>query len=168
MKLESPDGRFFTLNVDGYEFPDEKLGPTEDNPADEFESGRFLIVSHTFCNSDGEWCASGATMTTSELQRLADWLESIRDGNVSQSGVYFTERDLEFTVDDSGSILRVHVFGNFLPSWIGQVDAITIDFPVACVQFDRVLKSLRRQLTQFPGRPPIQNVTEPADDREPE
>lgn len=168
MKLETPDGRLFTLNVDSYEFPDEELGPTDDNPADEFQSGRFLIVSHTFCNSDGEWHASGPTMTTSELQRLADWLESIRDGSVSQSGVYFTERDLEFTVDDSGSILRVHIFRDFLPSWIGSADAVTIDFPVACVQFDRVIESLRRQLTQFPGRPAIENAAKPADGREPE
>ena len=37
MKLETPDGCYFSLNVDRYEFPNEELGPTEDNPAEDFE-----------------------------------------------------------------------------------------------------------------------------------
>ena len=55
MKFETLDGRFFSLLVEEYEFPDEELSPTEDNPAEDFETDRFLIVSHSFRNSDGEW-----------------------------------------------------------------------------------------------------------------
>ena len=168
MNLETSDGRRFTLIVDGYEFPDEELGPTEDNPADEFEVGRFLIVSHTFRIPEGEWRASGPTMTTTELQGFVDWLKSIRDGCPSKPGVYFTERDLEFTVDDSHTILRVHVFRNFLPPWIDSADSVTIDFPITSVQFDRVIDSLQHQLTRFPGRPPIRDATEQTEEREPE
>lgn len=159
MRLETPDGRFFSLTVEGYEFPDEELGPTEDNPADDFETGRFLIVSHRYRNPDGEWSARGPTMTTSELQRFADWLESIRDGKASKNGVYFTERDLEFTVDNAQANLRVHVSYDFLPAWAETGDTVTIEFPISCVELDRVLGSLRRQLQQFPGRPPIEEST---------
>jgi len=97
-----------------------------------------------------------------------DWLKSIRDGCPSKPGVYFTERDLEFTVDDSHTILRVHVFRNFLPPWIDSADSVTIDFPITSVQFDRVIDSLQHQLTRFPGRPPIRDATEQTEEREPE
>ena len=80
MKIETRDGRLFSLIVKQYEFPDEELGPTEDNPADEFETGRFLIVSHIIRNADGEWNTRGPTMTTVELERLVNWLDQIRDG----------------------------------------------------------------------------------------
>ena len=160
MKLETPDGRFFSLRVDAYEFPHEELGPTEGNPADEFETGRFVVVSHTFRNTDGEWRASGPIMTTTELQGLIDWLKSIQDRIVLKGGVSFTERVLEFTVDDSQSALRVHVFHGFLPSWVDPAESVTIEFPIASVRFDCVLDSLQRQLARFPGRPPIHDATE--------
>ena len=121
MTFETFDGRFFSLLVEEYEFPDEELGPTEDNPAEDFETDRFLIVSHSFRNSDGEWRARGPTMTNVELQRFSDWLEAIRDGNVSTNGVYFTERDLEFTVDNARAKLNVHVSYDFLLGLIPQI-----------------------------------------------
>lgn len=158
MKLETPDGRLFTLVVEDYELPDEELGPTEDNPAEDFETGRFLIVSHSFRNSDGEWTARGPTMTNVELQRFSEWLEAIRDGTVSTRGVYFTERELEFTVDDSRSYLHVHISGDFLPPWVEPSDLITTIFPVAGIDFVGVLSSLRDQLIRFPGRPPIEDA----------
>ncbi len=155
MKLETPDGRLFSLLVEEYEFPDEELGPTEDNPAEDFETDRFLIVSHSFRNADGEWTARGPTMTTSELQRFCEWLEAIRDGTVSTIGVYFTDRDLEITIDDSHADLHVHVFSRFLPPWVNSADSVTISFPIGCVDFIGVLKSLQDQLSRFPARPPI-------------
>jgi hypothetical protein len=33
MKLGTPDGRFFSLTIERYEFPNEEPGPTDDNPA---------------------------------------------------------------------------------------------------------------------------------------
>jgi hypothetical protein len=105
-------------------------------------------------------------MTTSELQQLIDWLGSISDGSVSKNRVYFTERDLEFTVDDSRTTVHVHVFHDFLPPWLGAADSVTIEFPVECIRFDRVIESLRRQLAQFPGKPPARYATERSDERE--
>ena len=165
MKLETPDGRFFSLTIERYEFPDEELGPTEDNPADDFCTGRFLIVSHTFRNPDGEWNASGPTMTTSELQRFIDWLDSIRLGDTSIldsdsiNYAYFTERVLEFTVDEALQNLRVHVSFGFLPSWGNSAETVTIEFPLKHVNLDRVIASLEQQLARFPGLPPIENAT---------
>ena len=70
-------GQQFSLRIEAYEFPDEELGPTEDNPADEFDTGRFLIVSVAFSDAGRQWHASRPIMETSELQRLIDWLESL-------------------------------------------------------------------------------------------
>ena len=97
-------------------------------------------------------------MTNVELQRFCEWLEAIRDGNVSTNGVYFTERDLEFTVDDSHADLHVHVFSRFLPPWVDSTDSVTITFPIACIDFNGALGSLRDQLIRFPGRPPFDNL----------
>jgi hypothetical protein len=155
MKFESPDGSIFTLTVDRYEFPDEELGPTEDNPAEDFQTCRFLVVSHRFRNSQGEWRAAGPTMTTTELQRLMDWLDSVQRRQPTANGVYFTERDLEFSVNPDVSVLSVHAYGDFLPAWAERKTTLKIAFPVSEIQFGEVLESLRSQLRAFPGRPPV-------------
>src|SRR5688572_19046504 len=100
MQLVSLDGRSFSLDVLGYEFPYEELGPNEDNPADDFDRGRFLVVSVSLKTPEGEWQATATEMTTTELERLSVWLESVSNDRPSGAGVYFTERDLEFTFDD--------------------------------------------------------------------
>jgi hypothetical protein len=153
MRIETGDGRLFTLTVERYEFPDEELGPTEDNPAEDFDTGRFLIVAYSFQNGDGKWDARGPTMTTVELNRFVEWLDSIRNGTRSTEGFYFTERDLEFTFDDSNQSLCVHVFRDFLPTW-SKSKSVTIEFPLREIDMDSVLGSLRTQLAVFPGRPP--------------
>jgi len=156
MKLESPDGRFFSLSVEGYEFSDEELGPIKDNPADEFESGRFLIVSHTFRNQNGEWRVSGPTMTTDELGELAEWLESLHGDGKQNVGCYFTEREIEFTFNPRSNKLTVHVFHDFLPDWIGTDQTARIEFSLDEVDLVAAIKSIRQQLLAFPGRPPLQ------------
>ena len=155
MKFETPDGRLFTIRVEGYEFPNEDLGPTQDNPLDDFETGRFLVVSHTFRNIDGEWTASGATMTTNELKRLVDWLKSVSIGNPSRAGVYFTERDLEIGFDTASDSLQVHTFYRFLPKWTSPLGSVTIDFPLKQINLDLALVALNQMLNDFPGRPPL-------------
>ena len=159
MKIETADNRSFSMIVERYEFPEEELGPTEDNPADEFETGRFLIVSHAIRNADGDWNARGPTMTTNELQRLVDWLNLIRNGSPSTDGIYFTERDLEFTYDASAGNLCVHLFRDFLPPWIGSAEHVTIAFPANEIDLESAIKSLQSQLIAFPGRPLIGNAT---------
>ena len=159
MKIETANNRFFSLTVERYEFPDEELGPTEYNPADEFETGRFLVVSHGIRNADGEWNTRGPTMTTNELQRFVDWLNLILNGSPPTDGIYFTERDLEFTYDASARNLCVHLFRDFLPPWIGSADHVTIEFSVNEIDLESAINSLQSQLDAFPGRPPIRNAT---------
>jgi hypothetical protein len=163
MKFETADGRYFSLKVEQYESPDEALHPTEDNPAEDFDTGRFLIVSHTFKNADGEWNARGPTMTTCELLRFRDWLASIHRRNPTTYGVYFTERDLEFSVDQVLQNLRVHVSYDFLPSWAKSAKSVSIDFPIKDLDLERVIADLDDQLVRFPGLPPIENPTEQRD-----
>lgn len=157
MHIQSLDGNAFSMRVAGYEFPDEELGPTEDNPADEFCTGRFLIVEVTLCESGRAWCASGPIMNTVELERLIDWLNSIARNSCSKSGVNFVERELEFSIDENHSRLKSHVFRDFLPDWCDG-DSLTLEFPISEIDLSTVISELRDQLTQFPGRPPIGNL----------
>jgi len=155
MKLETPDGQSFSLTVERYEFPDEELGPTAENPADDFETGRFLVVSVGFRSSLGEWEACGPEMTTTELLRLADWLDSIRIGRAVHTGVYFTERNLEFTCNATSERLLIHAHGSFLPPWSASGESITLDFAVRDIELELAVESLRKQLARFPGKPAL-------------
>lgn len=159
MTFETQDGRFFSLEVERYEFPDEELGPTEDNPADEFDTGRFLVVVASFRNSTGAWEATAPLLTTTELERFAAWLESIAAGNPRSAGAYFTERDLEFSFDETTRQLLVHASGDLLPNWSERAACLTIGFPVDEIDLRSEVNSLRTQLQAFPGRPPIQTPT---------
>lgn len=143
------------MTVRGYEFPNEEIGPTEDNPADCFDTGRYLIVAIQFSNSQHTWSASGPIMCTDELDRLINWLASIADDPCSANGVYFTERDLEFSFDRTHSHLLVHIFRDFLPSWC-DANSLTLAFPKSEIDFPSVVRELRAQRGQFPGRPPLE------------
>jgi hypothetical protein len=155
MKLETRDGRSFSLRVERYEFPDEELGPTEDNPADDFDTGRFLVVAASFRNAGSDWSASGPVMTTTEVGRFVDWMDSIVKGHPLSTGVYFTGRDLEFTIDHDARNLLVHACRDFRPDWSTTAD-VTIEFAIDQVDLRVAAESLRSQLKCFPGRPPIQ------------
>lgn len=152
MQLKTVDGPTFSLSVERYEFPDEELGPTEDNPADEFDQERFLVIRIAVTTSDGEWSMARPEMTTNELERLANWLEQVSSGSPSKRGVYFTERDLEFTVDESVRILTAHLFGDFLPPWAKEKQH-DLAFPIDEIDLAGAIASLRSQLEQFPGLP---------------
>ncbi len=159
MELRSKNGNLCTLTVDGYELPDEELGPTKDNPADkDFDTGRFLFVSHSFANKDGNWTGRFPTMDTTGLSRLVDWLEAIRLGQTKSRGVYFIERCLEFTIDESLTTLSVHLSLELLPPWSNDSDTIELKFPLVEIDFNAATSSLRRQLSEFPGRPPLPNA----------
>ena len=158
MKLATSDGRSFSLYVERYEFPDEELGPTEDNPADEFETGRFLIISVSFSNADGSWDATGPNLTTTEMECLADWFDSIANGNPSGTGICFIERDLELTINENVTVLSVHLFRDFLPAWNKTDQSVSIDFPLDQIDLVSATKSLRSQLIAFPGRPHLRDA----------
>jgi hypothetical protein len=154
MNITAKDGTSFSLHVERYEFPDEDLIPNEDNPADDFDTGRMLVVRFSANHTERSWNASGPEMDTTELARLADWLDSVVAGNANAIGVYFTERDLEFTVSEDLKFLRIHFFWDFLPPWI--VDAtgqFTLDFQINEIDLSAASRSLREQLVAFPGAP---------------
>jgi len=143
------------VKVAHYEFPDEELGPTEDNPASDFETGRFLVVDCSFREGGRAWSASAAIMTTDELQRFSKWLESLKERAQAALGFFFTERELEFSIDDSRTNLHVYVSGSFLPSGHKSGETLRIDFPLADVDLDAAIKAINQELQAFPGRPPI-------------
>lgn len=153
MRLEARNGCSFVLRVERYEFPDEELGPTQDNPAGDFETGRFLVVSVNFTTADGSWESFGPYLTTSELDQFADWLESISRNAPKGHGIYFIERDIEWTLDENASTLTLHLCGSFLPPWKGGEDCISIQFPLSDIDLAGAANSLREYCRQFPGRP---------------
>ncbi len=95
-------------------------------------------------------------MDTVELERLADWLDSILKGEPAVIGVGFTERDLEFTIDGAQRTLSVHAHRDFLPPWIEDRSlTTTIGFPLHQVDLEGAILSLRSQLRAFPDRPKL-------------
>jgi hypothetical protein len=97
-------------------------------------------------------------MTTDELERFIDWLVSVVNNSSPKKEVYFTERDLEFSCDENQSRLMVHIFRDFLPVWCDR-NSLTIEFPIADIDFSKVISELRDGLARFPGRPPISSAT---------
>ena len=160
MKFDALNGDYFSFAINRYEFPNEELGPTDDNPAGEdFDTGRFLVISCEFRNGDGDWTASFPEMDTNGLARFIDWMDSINNNAVIEDGVHFIEYDLEFTTNDSRAILHVHAFNHFLPPWISPPASVKLDFAVTDIDFADALGSLRRMAEQFPGRPPRESAT---------
>jgi hypothetical protein len=149
------DQTSLTLSVEGYEHPDEPLGPTDDNPADEFETSRFLVVAVRFSTPQASWSVAGPYLTTGELAGLADWFDSIARGAPSAQGICFIERDMEFTIDEAASRLTVHLLYRFLPPGDGSQDIVQLEFPLQEVDLGAAAKDLRETLRKFPGRPPL-------------
>ena len=159
MEIQSANGECFSFVVDRYEFPHEPLGPTEDNPAGEdFDTGRFLVISCEFENHDGKWSGSFPEMDTTGLARLIQWLDSINRDDIMLNGVHFVEYNLEFSVDETRTVLHVHAFNHFLPPWIAEGESITLRFPIADINLTNALAALRAMAEQFPGRPPLGNA----------
>jgi hypothetical protein len=150
----SGDGTRFSLEVDRYEFPDEELGPTEDNPADYFDRGRFLFVTISCVTPEGRWQATAPEMTTTELEAFAEWLQVVSQGRPAEIGAGFTERDLEFSVDLSGRKLNVHLYWKFRPVWTTE-NHLTISFPLDELDFDAARSFLHAALVRFPHRPAL-------------
>lgn len=76
---------------------------------------------------------------------------------VKRDGVYFTERCLEFTFDQSSTSLPVHLSLDLLAPWIVQGATITLKFPMTEIELDATIAFLRHQSAKFPGRPPLYN-----------
>ena len=155
MRIETDD-RSFTLAIDRYEFPDEELGPTEDNPAEDFDRGRFLIITVRLSDQSRSWKVTGPYVDTEELVRLADWLDSIARGNPTEDGIYFIERDWEWTVDAGVSTLTLHLSSAFLPPTSLRGKTYAMPFSVDSIDLPSAVSSLRRQLLAFPSRPPLE------------
>jgi len=151
MKLESKDGTSFELRVERYQFPDEDLEPNDYNPADDFDPARWLIITISVSNRAGAWQATGPNMTTSEMESLATWLDSVRIGQAGSPGICFIERDMEFAVNEDCTVLQIYLCGVFRPSWARGM--VVLEFPVRELDLTAAASSLREQLGTFPGMP---------------
>lgn len=153
MKLTNSSGESIELHVVGYEHPDDELGPTEDNPADDFDPGRFLIVTVAAKARGRSWDGTGAYLDTVELNRFANWLESIRRGQPSHYGIYFTEREMAWSVNYPLTELTVFLWHDLQPPWWDDLNSLPIDFSLTEIDLRDAIRSLRQQALKFPGLP---------------
>ena len=87
-------------------------------------------------------------MTTCQLQRLIDWLDALSIGASVKEGVYFTERDLEFSTDQQQRVVRIHLSSLFLPNW-SEASLLTLEFPLAEIDLPAATEDLKLQLAKF-------------------
>lgn len=152
-ELFGPNGEYLRFQILGYEHPDEDLGPSEDNPIEEFDAERFLIAECNFVLDGVAWTAKGAILTTSELEKLQEFVEQIGSSSVENLGCYFTERDIEFSYDRGACTIMVYASYRFRPPNNDSCGPIGISFPVTPEILRAVSVNLAKCVRRFPGRP---------------
>lgn len=149
MKLSGSGGQSFTLTLQGYQFPDGRDDPHDNN---------WLFVAVDVSHPKGDWRASDPSLLTWEVARLADWLESVAKGGQSSASEDFLEPTLEFHVVDEQQTKALRVlFGLELrPKWaeseVASEGDVYIDFPMTEIDLVAAAQELRRQLLRFPQR----------------
>ena len=147
MTLHGERGATFRLSIDGYQFPE-----TTDDRWD----ANWLFVRGHVQHAQGEWTFRDPCLTTFEVQELAEWLDSIGEGQTSSQECSFTEPNLRFEYVDEGTPAIVARFAHeSAPPWqlreerfVGTAQI----FPVALNDLTRAASDLRAFLRQFPER----------------
>ena len=152
MKFVSSDNYFFELLIQGYQFPK--------NSNDYWDSNWLFIQINVSANS-GSWSYVDACLVTFEIERLADWLDSLSAGDFRKPSLFFTENVLEFhIVEDSDNVRCLRVLcRDFVPENCPKVtarliarDELCIDFELSEIDLGAAANDLRRQLEVFPQR----------------
>lgn len=153
-ELNGSDGDFFGFTIMGYQYPDEPLEPSDDNPADEFDTGRFLVVKFCFVRNAINWTRSGPILTTDDLIKLRDWMAELPSATTRTLGCYFTERELELSYDATRKSLSVHASYEFNSPFeqIGQPTRIVFSLDAQTVTY--LVRQLDDCIHRFPGKPP--------------
>jgi hypothetical protein len=146
MKLSALNGHALELSVLGYQFP---TGTTE------WHDRNWLNVRTRVVHPRGHWLSTAPTLLTSEVAQLADWLDAVAKGDVTEGDLPFTEPNLRFEV--TGDVVRVYFELESRPSW-AKVDGapandLWVEFPLAEINLGAAAEDLRGQLERYPVRP---------------
>ena len=148
MNLESKNARL-ELNIVGYEFPE-----LENEPYDSDWLNITIRVEHP----RGSWTSTDPSLLTDEVERLAEWLEAVADGQSVDVEASFLEPNLNFVLVDSDGAKKVRVYFELesrpswaAASWAGLAD-LWVEFAVVPEVLRSAAASLRSQLKRFPPR----------------
>lgn len=155
MVLQLPDGLSFSLkfHLFRYQFAEHEL-PIWDRGRPEAHAarGRPLSTTTSFRTPEDEWQRFDPEISTTELGRLASWLETVAQRRLSETSFDFEQPGLEFSVSETLDALNIHLSRKLLPEWADQ-ECRTISFPLAQVDLHQGVVALRSQLARFVSRP---------------
>jgi hypothetical protein len=147
MRLVGEDNIELELGIDGYQFPD----------ASEHWDANWLLVRGRVAHPRGPWSFSDPCLTTSEVEQLAAWLDSIVAGRPSPDARYFVEPNLRFAyVASPVPTVEVTLAYESAPPWLtdrgDRLDGVAVTFPLSMNDLKEASRSLRHLLTEFPPR----------------
>ena len=148
MDLSTADGTVLTLTILGYEFPD---------IIDVQYDSNWLVVGLDVQSAAGRWTTTDACLLTYEAHRLADWLEGVASGAVT-NGCGFMEPCLRFESIPGldGTSIQVILDHEFRPPWAtahaAPDDGYRLEFALASADLQAAATALRRDLMPYPQR----------------
>ena len=150
MILTAPDGRYFSLEILGYQFPEIADGSHDSN---------WLYVRIDVNNGRGQWKSTDPSLLTEEVARLAKWLIAVHAGTEPKKHIGFTEPNLEFRLVESEGrkYFRVCFELESRPRWMKSnyvewgCDA-RVEFPLDGIDLMAAAQSLKTQLARYPAR----------------
>ncbi len=146
MKLSNLEGSFVSIDIMGYQFPD--------NINDYWDSN-WLMVQIYVKSPVHSWTVIVPCLTVMDLRNLTNWFLQVSQNIQTKNSPYFVENYILFTlvIDDLGNkCIRVDL-NIHLPGRIELVNEnLTLDFPFSEIDFSEVIEDLQNQLTKYPQR----------------
>jgi hypothetical protein len=149
MRLAGTNGHRLELTLLGYQFPTVR---------DDWHDANWLNIHVAAANDHGSWNATDASLLTSDVASLADWLDAVAEGRSAASEIDFTEPNLSFELVEASDRVRLRAWFELelRPRWapweeVPQRD-LSVDLDVATDALRAAAASLRDQLSRFPPR----------------
>ena len=149
MVLAGSNGHRLELTLLGYQFPAVK---------GDWHDANWLNIRIAAANDRGSWNATDASLLTSEVASLADWLDAIAEGRSAASETDFIEPNLSFELIEASDRVRLRAWFELelRPRWapwdeVPQRD-LCVDLDIARDDVRAAAASLRDHLSRFPMR----------------
>jgi hypothetical protein len=139
----------FQLEAMGYQFPAILNDPYDSN---------WLVIRIEVEHPKGRWETQTPCLLTSELAKLADWLEAINEEEYPKPTLQFIEPNLSFHIielDRNSRRLRIYFEFGMRPDWADEWHIqkdLWVEFKIADLALSTAIQSLREQLARFPPR----------------
>jgi hypothetical protein len=150
MLLVGMNGNRLELLIGGYQFP---------AGADNKWDSNWLNITIDVLNERGSWTNTDPSLLTSDVEDLADWLESVAEDRAESSEITFLEPNISFGLcSRSGDNLTLRVWfelesrPTWAPSDVAGDRDLWVDLDVGSDDVRRAAHDLRDQLHGFPPR----------------